>query len=218
VNDGRQIGIIEGYSMVNALGTASSLTGSKAWTDADHAALMQWETAFLDWLTTSPFGIKERDAGNNHGTHYDVQVMRLALMLGRADLARQIAETAKEKRIAAQIEPDGRQPRELERTASFSYSRMNLGGLMNLAQLAEGVGVDLWGYETPDGRSIRQALDFLLPYVEDPTKTWPYEQIKGFDRRGFVSLLRQAATAYDHPEYEQLASRLETNPGMPATD
>jgi len=215
LNDGRQIGIIEGYSLISALGTASLLVDSTAWTDADHADLRQWGAAFLDWLITSPFGVKERDASNNHGTHYDVQVMRLALMLGRNDLARQIAETAKEKRIAAQIEPDGRQPRELERTASFSYSRMNLSGLMNLAQLADRVGVDLWHYETPDGRSIRKALDFLLPYVEDSAKKWPYEQIKGFDRRGFASLLRQAAVAYDEPGYEQIASQLSATPKTP---
>ena len=169
-NTGRQIGIIEGTTIVTALTQAPALVGSKAWTPADHAALLKWAAEFLDWYLTSPFGVKEGNAGNNHGTHYDVQVMSMALLLGRTDLARQVAETAKQKRIAAQIEPDGRQPHELARATSFGYSTMNLRGLTNLANLAERVGVDLWRYETADGRSIRKAIDFLVPYIQDPSK------------------------------------------------
>ena len=170
---------------------------------------MKWADAFLTWYDTSPFGMKERDADNNHGTHYDVQVMRLALMLGREDYARQVAETAKQKRIAAQIEPDGRQPQELARTKSFSYSRMNLDGLMTLANLAERVDVDLWHYETDDGRSIRQALDFIVPYLNDPEKKWPYQQLKGLDRASdSAPLLRQAAEKYHEPAYEVVITSL----------
>ncbi|MEO7698762.1 MAG: alginate lyase family protein [Opitutus sp.] len=211
VNTGRQIGIIEGTNIVSALDQGSLLAGSKAWTPADQEALMTWAADFLTWYRTSPFGVKEGNGRNNHGTHYDVQVMRLALMLGRKDLARQVAETAKTKRIAAQIEPDGRQPLELERTASFSYSKMNLGGLMHLASLADRVGVDLWHYETADGRGIRRALDFMVPYLKDPAKEWPYPQIKHFDRRGFALLLRQAAEAYHAPTYEAIIASLPAN-------
>jgi hypothetical protein len=208
VNTGRQIGIIEGTNLVGAVEDSLRLRGSAAWTDADHAALQQWTAAFLDWYLTSPFGVKEAAAGNNHGTHYDVQVMRMALFLDRTDLARQVAETAKTRRIAAQIEPDGRQPHELERATSWSYSRMNLGGFMQLASLAERVGVDLWRYETADGRGIRRALDFLVPYVRDPAKPWPYPQSKDADLRDFAPLLRQAAKAYHEPAYETLIPHL----------
>lgn len=208
LNTGRQIGIIEGTTIVSALDQASQLVGSKAWPPADHAALMKWADQFLTWYLTSPFGVKEGNGGNNHGTHYDVQVMRLALMLERPDLARQVAEAAKMKRIAAQIEPDGRQPQELARTASFSYSQMNLRGLTTLANLADRVGVDLWHFETADGRSIRKALDFMVPYLKDPAKPWPYEQIKHLDRGGFSSMLRQAAQVYHEPAYEAIAAHL----------
>ncbi|MEO7413877.1 MAG: alginate lyase family protein [Opitutaceae bacterium] len=207
VNTGRQIGIIEGTSLVNALDQASLLAGAKSWMSTDSAALMQWAAAFLDWYLTSPFGVKEGIAVNNHGTHYDVQVMRLALMLDRRDLARQVAETAKTKRIAAQIAPDGRQPEELARATSFSYSMMNLRGMTSLANLADRVGVDLWHYETADGRSIRKAIDFLVPYVQDPAKKWPYEQIKDVGRGGLSSILSQAAKIYHEPSYAALAGK-----------
>jgi hypothetical protein len=212
LNDGRQIGIIEGTTIVGALENGQRLAGSANWTTADQTALMKWTADFLDWYLHSPFGIKEGNGANNHGTHYDVQVMRMALLLGQTDLAQQVAETAKARRIAAQIEPDGRQPLELARATSFGYSTMNLRGLTTLAQLAERVGVDLWHYESPDGRSIRKALDFLLPYVTDPGKPWPYEQIKPMNREALAPMLRQAAMAYHEPKYAQIAAGLTDSP------
>jgi hypothetical protein len=205
INSGRQIGMIEGGEIINALGHGRLLLDSKSWSPADQAALMKWADEFLTWYIKSPFGVQERDATNNHGTYYDGQVMRMALMLDRTDLARQVAETAKKKRIAAQIEPDGRQLQELARTKSFSYTKMNLDGLMSLANLADRVGVDLWHYETKDGRSIRKALDYVVPYLKDPAKKWPGKQISGFDRTDYAPMLRQAAAKFNEPSYDALA-------------
>jgi hypothetical protein len=130
---------------------------------------------------------------------YDVQVTTLALILGKPELAKQITEAAKEKRIAVQIEPDGRQPLELKRTKSFNYSRLNLRGLAALAGLADRSGVDLWPYETADGRSIRKALDFMLPYVKTPPEKWPYQQIVPMNRSELYGTFRSAAIAYHEP-------------------
>ena len=129
------------------------------------------------------YGKAESGWKNNHGTHYDVQVTTYALFLGKRDMARRIIGQVPSKRIAVQIEPDGRQPRELERTKAWSYSIMNLRGLLELCVLGRHVGVDLWNYQTPDGRNIRKALDFLRPYARGE-KPWPYEQLNGFRPEG----------------------------------
>jgi hypothetical protein len=83
----------------------------------------------------------------------------------------------------------------------------NLAGLMTLARLGEHAGVDLWSYESPDGRSIRAALDFLAPYGVGE-KEWPYPQINGFSAELFDPLLRIAAVKYPGRHYGQLAAKL----------
>jgi len=207
-NTGRSIGIIEGGNLPSAGDAAGLLVGSSAWTANDDSALKVWMAAYLDWLLTSPLGKEEGEMKQNHGTMYDVQLMRLALVTGRSDLAKQVAETAKQKRIAVQIEPDGSQPLELRRTKGFSYSRLNLRGLAALATLADRVGVDLWHFETPDGRSIRKALDFLVPYVKTPPEKWPYQQIVAFDRAELAPIYRQAAVSLPHSDYERIVAQL----------
>ena len=211
-NTGRAAGVIEGRNLVSAGDAAGLLLGSKAWPAEDHKALMKWMAAYLDWLLTSKIGRDEGKASNNHGTFYDVQVIGLALMLDQKDLARKTAESAKRNRIAAQIEPDGRQPRELTRSNSFGYSRFNLTAFFSLATLAGHAGVDLWHYRTDDGRSIRKALDFLIPYITDPEMKWPYPQIKDIKPGDLAPLLMQAASIYQDRKYTRALASLEPDP------
>ena len=53
---------------------------------------------------------------------------------------------------------------------------MNLRGFMHLANLGKKTGVDLWNFETVDGRGIPNALDFLLPFATGE-KSWEYKQL-----------------------------------------
>ena len=149
-------------------------------------------------MQTSRHGKDEAAAKNNHGTYYDVQVVSFALFLGKKKRAVEVLNAARQKRIAAQIEPDGRQPQELARTKSWGYSVMNLRGLMNLARLGEHVEVDLWHFETPDGRSLRKALDYLVPFTFEGAK-WPHQQIGGWSPDGLFPLLRIAAVKMPGP-------------------
>lgn len=207
---GRGTGIIDTAGIVEVAESLGWLARSSAWTKADQAGMKSWMEQYLDWLATSKNGREEAAAKNNHGTWYDAQVAAMALFTGQRDLARRVTEEAKTKRIAAEIEPDGRQPRELARTNAFSYSVMNLRAFFNLAAMGEQVNVDLWHYQTEDGRGIRKALDFLAPYA-DPAKPWPHAQLSGVkiaNRMELAVLLRRAALAYPDACYESLLSRL----------
>lgn len=199
LNTGRGIGLIETRSLARVVDAIGLLKGSPSWTDADQQGMRQWFTEFLQWMLTSKNGLEEAAAKNNHGTYYDVQVVSFALFLGKTELATEVARTARQKRIAVQVEPDGRQPLELVRTRAWGYSVGNLGGLMLLARLSENVGVDLWHYETSDGRSLRKALDYLAPFAVGDAK-WPHAQIGGWPPEMLFPLLREAAVKMPGPQ------------------
>jgi hypothetical protein len=211
-NKGRYIGMIEAGGVVQAADAAGLLDGSVHWSKDDRAALETWIKDFLDWFMNSEYGREEVQMRQNHGTMFDVRVARLALALGQHYLAREKLESVKENRIARQIEPDGSQPMELRRTKSFNYSEMNLTGLIELATLGEWVGVDLWTYETADGRSIRRALEFLRPYVEEvpegwPPRFWHYKQIVPFLPEILAPAFRMASIGYQDEEYEAIVKQ-----------
>ena len=204
VNDGRGTGILEARGLADAADAAILLVGSKHWSAADQQALLAWGSAYFEWLLGSKNGQDERAAKNNHGTWYDVQAVKWALVLGRMDKAKELCIAAGPGRIGVQVEPDGKQPLELVRTASFSYSCFNLLALSTLAGLSEHAGVDLWHHKTADGRSIRTALDFLVPYLGKNPKPWTLQQIHESKPDEVFPVLRAAALAYGDERYESL--------------
>lgn len=206
ISPGRGIGMIETRAMYRAIDAAILLQSSRSWPASDHAALKNWFREFLGWCTESPLGKDESDERNNHGTFYDVQVITYALFTDQPDLAKKQFEVTK-ARIASQIEPDGSQPHELARTLSWGYVNMNAYGFAVLARLGESAGVDLWNYQTKDGRGIRKALEWIVPFASGE-KEWTNKQIKpkGFDLT--VPLLEIAAAKYKKREYSAIASRL----------
>jgi alpha-galactosidase len=205
--EGRGTGIIETVRLIQIVDSVGLLASSSAWGTQDQAGMVAWMKPYLNWLQTSKNGRDEQRAANNHGTYYDAQVVSLALFTDQKDLARRVLEEAREKRIAAQIRPDGSQPLELERTKSFSYSVFNLKAMTELADLGERVGVDLWHYKTADERSIRKAIDFLAAYT-DPQKIWPYKQITSLDRASLLPILRKAYLRYHDDSYRKYIARI----------
>ena len=207
INTGRGIGLIETRGLTRVVDAVGLLAGSKAWTQADQRGLEDWYARFLNWMRESRHGREENAAKNNHGTYYDVQAASFALFLGRKELAQSILETSRTKRIAAQIEPDGRQPLELARTRSWSYSTGNLDGLTLLAVLGESAGVDLWNYQTADGRSIRRALEWLYPFAVGAEK-WPHQQITNWSPQALFPLMRRASLRYRDEQFKGMMSKV----------
>ncbi len=204
--DGRPMGIIGTRGFVGLVDAIRLLQDSKSWTSADQQGMVAWMGRYLNWLQTSKIGTGEGNASNNHGTFYDTQVAALAAFVGKTDLAKEIITTARQKRIAGQIEPDGKMPRELQRTKSFDYSVFNLRALTDLSSLGQNLGVDLWHFQTNDGRSLRKAMDFLAPYVDRDHK-WPYQQIARPNRDSLEMLLLRAEPRYPDAHYETALSK-----------
>jgi hypothetical protein len=193
--EGRPAGLISARCLADLVDAAGLLAGSKTWTAGDQQRMTAWAGDYLNWLTTSKIGLGEEAASNNHGTFYDVQAVSLALFIGHADFAREKLLAAREKRIAQQIEPDGKMPRELARTLSFHYSVFNLEAELQLAALGRGAGVDLWHYQTADGRSILKAAEFMAPFA-DPGRAWPYQQIQAPNRHDLGEILLRVSAEF----------------------
>jgi hypothetical protein len=78
---------------------------------------------------------------------------------------------------------------------------------MSLATLGDRVGVDLWHFETKDGRNIRRAVDYLLPYSAGEKK-WDHQQLGGWSAGGFTSILRRAAVKYPDERYSAALAKV----------
>ncbi len=208
--EGRDIGIIETRILGDITDAIGLIEGSKHWSSSDRDGMQRWMSDYLDWLLNSEHGKGEARQHNNHGTWYDVQVAALALFTGQKDIARETILRTRDERLPKHIEPDGRQPHELARTRSWNYSVMNLQSFFTLATLGEHVGVDLWHHVTADGRSIINALDYLVQFA-DPAQSrkWEYKQITPWRPTSLVPLLYQAECHFPEKKYRALAARLE---------
>ncbi len=196
INDGRGTGIIETRGLTSVVDAVGLLAGAPGWSDADQKGMEQWFAAFAKWLQESKNGKDEAEGRqNNHGTFYDLQVADFRALQSSGRACQEGARNRAPKRIAAQIEPDGRQPLETDRTRGISYSVMNLNGLILLATLGDRLGVDFWTYQTKDGRSIRKALDWVVPYSVGEKK-WPYAQIEAYNASDLAPALLRAAAHY----------------------
>jgi hypothetical protein len=191
-DEGRPYGIIETRPFVCILDAVHLMRDSDAWTAEDHRALQEWFSEYLDWLLTSEWGRREGSNGNNHETACNMQMAAYALFADRPQVAAEIFEKFKAQNIL-QVEPDGRMPREIARTQGLHYSSMNLGLMLQIAELAKTQGIDLYGFATEDGRSMKKAFQFLRPYFAEPGN-WPYQQITKPrpDYDGLFYILRRA--------------------------
>lgn len=207
-NSGRGIGIIEFADVINILESIELLERNMTLDAKTSQGIRQWFTDYTLWLQTSENGVFEKNTKNNHGTHYDVQLVSLLVFLDRIDEAKQILEAVKTERIAKQIEPNGAQPLELARTKAMSYSTMNLKGMTELAVLGKMLGVDLWNYKAENGASIVAAYAFLKPYAKGEKK-WDYQQIADLTKATskLKELFAFAGAHFEIEEYCQIGEK-----------
>jgi hypothetical protein len=203
---GRAAGIVETRFLPEIIDAVMLLQGSSAWSVTDDQGIKDWMRAYLTWLEENRLGREEATRGNNQETWYEVQVISLALYTGQPDVARATLRRSRTA-IGKEFEPDGSQPRELARTRSWDYSIFDLTAFLRVAALGNQVGVDLWNYETKDGRSLRKGLGFLVPFATGE-KRWPYKQITPFRGAALHPVLRMAAVGWKDPNYRAIAQQI----------
>jgi hypothetical protein len=201
---GRGTGIIDTLHLVEVARAASRVNLSAA----DREGVSRWFTSYTQWMNTHPYGIAERDAVNNHGTCWVAQVAAFCDLTGNAELTAYCRNRFQTVLIPHQEAPDGSFPEELRRTKPYGYSLFNLDALGIVAQL-----LGLWKWQTPDGRGMARAMEYMYPYMLDKKK-WPLPPDVMYDNAWPVRqpCLLFAGLALAKPEYLALWRKLDPDP------
>jgi hypothetical protein len=169
---GRGIGIIDTIHLVEVARAIEVLAGSKTLSQIETEEVRQWFADYLEWMTSSKNGLEEREARNNHGTCWVMQVAAFAKLTGNQKLLTYCRDRFKKVLVPSQIAADGSFPQELRRTKPYGYSLFNLDAMATLCQILATPENNLWIFSLPDGRGIRKAMAYMYPYIKDK-KTWP---------------------------------------------
>ena len=209
ITTGRGIGIIDTIHLVEVAKAIEVLEVSGEITRDDLSVIKVWFGDYLRWMTTSKNGIDEREAKNNHGTCWVMQVAAFARLTGNAELFEYCRGRFKNVIVPSQIEKDGSFPQELRRTKPYGYSLFNLEALATIAQILSTPDDNLWNFQTADGRGIRRAVEFMYPFIKDK-KLFPKppDVMYGDEWPMRQSSLLFAGLAYRRPEFLQLWRKL----------
>ena len=213
ITTGRGIGIIDTIHLIEVAQSAQLLEHAGLLKGDDLSATKKWFADYLTWLTTSKNGKDEMNAKNNHGTCWVMQVAAFARFTGDEKTLALCRTRFKDVLLPTQLAPDGSFPLELKRTKPFGYSLFNLDAMATCAHLLSTKDDNLWTFTTPDGRTLRKAIDFMTPYLRDKSK-WPHKPDVMFHEFWPVRspALLFAAIAYNDQSYYDLWKTLEPNP------
>jgi len=172
ITTGRGIGIIDTIHLVEVARAVEVLEKSRSLSPDDVSAVKKWFAEYLQWMTTSKNGLEEREAKNNHGTCWVMQVAAFAHLTGNRELLDYCQDRFKTVLVPNQIEHDGSFPQELRRTKPYGYSLFNLEAMSTICQILSTPQHDLWQFKTAEGRGVVPAMDYMYPFIRDK-KSWP---------------------------------------------
>lgn len=210
---GRGVGIIDTIHLIEVARSALILQNSKSLSQDDFQTIRRWFADYLLWLTTHPYGIEERDSKNNHATCWVMQVAAFAQMTGNDSLMQDCRWRFKTILLPNQMAADGSYPEELRRTKPYSYSLFNLDAMATICQILSTPEDNLWTFQLPDGRGMKKALEFMVPFITDKSK-WHFppdvQYFENFPVRQTALLF--GGLAYHEPKYIEFWKSLEANP------
>jgi hypothetical protein len=202
---GRGTGIIDTIHLVEVARAIDILKDSRSLNTTELGGIIQWFTDYLNWLTTSKNGTDERDAKNNHGTCWVMQVAAFAQLVGNKELEEYCRARFKTVLVPNQIAVDGSFPEELRRTKPYGYSLFNLEAMTTICELLSTEKDNLWTFQTSDGRGVSKAVAYMYPFIKDK-KSWPLKADVMYDEEWPMrqSSLLFAGRALNKSEYVEL--------------
>jgi Alginate lyase len=212
---GRGIGIIDTIHLVEVARAIEVLEDSKVLSRDELDRVTRWFADYLRWMTTHPYGLEERDAKNNHGTCWVMQVATFARLTHNEELLRFCRERFKTVLVPNQIAADGSFPQELRRTKPYGYSLFNLDAMATICQILSTREDNLWRFEVEDGRGIRRSVAYMTPFIRDK-KSWPLKPDVMYDEEWPMRhpTLLFAGIAFGDRDYIALWKTLKADSGV----
>lgn len=159
---GRGIGIIDMIQMIEVAKSIEILDQHHLINSSTLTQIQQWFKNYLNWVTTHPYGIEEREAKNNHGTCWIMQVSAFAHLVKDSALLNYCKYRFNNVILPSQMDKNGSFPLELKRTKPYGYSLFNVDAVMTITHIHK-----------INDPIIKKAVDFIYPYLKDKN-SWPY--------------------------------------------
>lgn len=167
---GESYGVIDALHLAEVAMAVRFLETSPAFPESVEKGLKKWFTDYTQWIITSPNGIKEMNSANNHSVSCFVQLACFAKFTGDEKVLALSRQRFKEVLFPKQMTSDGSFPEELRRTKPYGYSIFQADNIATLCLLLSTPTDDLWMFTLPDGRTPKQAMEFIFPYLADKNK------------------------------------------------
>ena len=178
INEGRPSGLIDfssSFRLFDGLGVLDSL----GLLDKEiNEGVKAWFVEFVNWILTDEYGLTIHNGIGNHCSWLEANLLVSAIYTERPQLVKKICSTAYWRIVKKFIEPDGSQPEELHRTKCMGYTYYGLWPLHIIGSIAERLGyTEYWSVDEERGNCVlRQAVDFIYPYVKNP-ESFPYQEL-----------------------------------------
>ena len=201
VCDGRGIGIIDTSNYIKVVYGADILErvgGYQKTVDG----LKEWFRQYITWLTTSEKGLEEKNFFNNHSNWWNTQVAVFSAFTGDDNQLSECFDSYRNRILSEQTDTEGKFVDEITRTRSYHYTLYNMDACTIIAEVAYHRGVDLWNYETVDGKSLKKCVEFFKPYYKNPF-LWKYPEINAEECHLEKMSLKLAAVRFDDAEIER---------------
>ncbi len=167
---GREYGVIDTLHLAELPVAIRFLEKSPAFPPSVDQGVKQWFADYSQWITTSTNGVKEMNNANNHSIACFVQLASFAKLTGDEKLLDTCRQRFKEVLLPNQMTEIGSFPRELARTKPYGYSIFQADNVAILCVLLSTTNDDLWKITLPGGRTPKDAVDFIYPYLADKNK------------------------------------------------
>ncbi len=202
VCDGRGIGIIDTSNYIRVVYGADILQRAGGYEDVI-CGLKEWFSQYIMWLTTSEKGLEEKNFFNNHSNWWNTQVAVFSAFTENEKQLEECFDSYRNRILSQQTDTEGKFTDEITRTRSYHYTLYNMDACVLIAEVAYHKGVDLWNYETSDGKSLKKCVEFFKPFYKNPF-LWTYPEINAENCHFEKMAMKLAAIRYDDKEIEDM--------------